>query len=327
MAVKYLITGATGGLGQSILDTLLASIPASQIAASSTRPSAAAAFEKRGVQFRLIDFESPDTLNKAFADVENLFFVSTSEIDNKIRCQQHRNVVAAAKTSGIKHVYYSSLALGGFEDAWDVELQVAHLETEKLLKESGLTWTSVREGIYADAFPCFVNWFPTNPNQTLYLPADGQIAYALRSELGEATAKLMLAGGHANEIVLLTGPRTNSMADMVAVVNEVTSRNVTIEWVSDEEYIAKNSANDEGGKPEAFFRVWSSVLHGLQKGAAATASPLMGELLGREPLDGKSAARKLLEGNRDYTWHQNYAPVPKERSEERKDSLHEVQVV
>lgn len=60
---------------------------------------------------------------------------------------------------------------------------------------------SVRMGIYADAFPCFLNWYPTDPNQNLYFPSSGSIAYASREGLGEATAKLMVAGGHENEIV------------------------------------------------------------------------------------------------------------------------------
>ena len=38
---------------------------------------------------------------------------------------------------------------------------------------SKLNWTAVREGIYTEAFPVFLNWYPTNAAQTLLLPSDG----------------------------------------------------------------------------------------------------------------------------------------------------------
>ena len=180
-----------------------------------------------------------------------------------------------------------------------------------LISRSGVTYTSVREGIYADAFPCYLSWYPTDPNQKLYLCADGPVAYAGREELGEATAKLMVKGGHENEIVLLTGPSTYTLSDAVNMVNEVTGRNVTVEFVGPDEYVAKSTALDkgQGNKPEAFYRAWVSLLEGLKQGEGATVSSLMGEVLGRTPKDGKELITGFLKANPDYTWHQNYVKV------------------
>lgn len=203
--VEYLITGATGGLGTAILSTLLKSgVPTSAIAVGSTREHLGSTYEARGLQFRHTDFESITSLMRAFQGVKKLFFVSTNTIDNEKRKQQHRNVVTAAEQAGIGRVYYSSLAIGGQDGTpWDVELMVAHLETEKMLRESKLVWTVVREGIYADAFPCFLNWYPKDPEQVLYLPCDGEVAFAMRDELGEATARLMMSGGFEYQNVRL----------------------------------------------------------------------------------------------------------------------------
>lgn len=64
---------------------------------------------------------------------------------------------------------------------------------------SGVTYTNIRMGVYADAFPCFLNWYPST--EKLYLPSDGKTAYASRQELGEATANLMVKGGQENKTV------------------------------------------------------------------------------------------------------------------------------
>ncbi|GME28716.1 NmrA-like protein [Neofusicoccum parvum] len=306
--VEYLITGATGGLGTAILSTLLRSgVPQSQIAVGSSRDHLGSTYEARGLQFRHTDFESITSLMRAFQGVKKLFFVSTNTIDNEKRKQQHRNVVTAAEQAGVGRVYYSSLGIGGVDGTpWDVELMVAHLETERMLRESQLVWTSVREGMYADAFPCFLNWYPKDPQQVLYLPCDGTVAFALREELGEATAKLMMRGGFEKQNVLLTGPRAVKLSSIVNIINTASSRAVRIEYVSDEEYVRRNVSKDIGGKSEAFFRNWVTLLHGFEAGHAAAVSPLMSELLGRPARDGEQAAQLLLRRDRDYTWHQNY---------------------
>lgn len=180
-----------------------------------------------------------------------------------------------------------------------------------LKSRSRLTYTFIREGIYADAFPTYLSWYPTNPEQKLYLCADGPIAYAGREELGEATAKLMVKGGHENETVLLSGPRAYTLSDVVDMINEVTGREVTVEFVGQDEYVAKSAASDkgQGNKPEGFYRNWVSLLEGVKQGEAGTVSPLMGELLDRTPKDGKELITGFLKADPNYTWHQNYVRV------------------
>jgi len=309
MATRYLVTGATGGLGSSVLATLLKLLPAPQIIAGSSRAGKSTLSTLNGtVELRHVDFGNEEGMTRAFKDIDILFFVSAPIMDTETRINAHKNVVSAVKASKVKHVYYSSLAFGGTGDC-EVQLMEAHLTTERLLKESGITFTSIREGVYADAFPLFLNWYPSDPNQELRLPhsaAEGKWALASREELGEATAKLMVKGGFDNEIVLFSGPEALTLAELVEAVNEASGRNVSIKWVSDDEYIKYNFANDEGKKPEFFFHSWTTMFNGVAGGDAAHVSPLLQETLGRRPLDARQFVKDTLRKNRDYTWHQNY---------------------
>ncbi|KAF4266766.1 hypothetical protein KXW98_000277 [Aspergillus fumigatus] len=304
MTLKYLITGATGGLGKEVLAYFEANRPSSEYAAASSRESNRKQFEERGIAFRHVDYDDPRTLDAAFPGVENLFFVSTNVFDNEKRIKQHRNFVEAAKRAGVKHVWYTSLAFGGLKSDSKAAIQQAHLQTEDLLRESGLTFTSIREGVYADAFPLFINWYPDTT--TVSLPADGRCAFTLRKELGEANARLMLQGGHENEIVLLTAGETISFAETVDVINETTGRNVRFQIVSPEEYVRLSAANDQGGKPAEFFQALVSWYDSVAQGEISHTHPLMKEVLGREPTTPREAIRGFLLENRDYTWHQNY---------------------
>ncbi|OKL62529.1 hypothetical protein UA08_02411 [Talaromyces atroroseus] len=305
MTLKYLITGATGGLGSQVLAYLVANVPSSEYAAAASSEASRERFESQGIAFRVANFDEPATLDSAFADVENLFFISTNTFDNAKRQVQHQTVVDAAKRAGVKHTWYSSLAFGGLRSDSKISVQQAHLETERMLKESGITYTSIREGIYGDAFPLFLQWYPST--ETIYIPDDGEITYTSRVELGEANARLLIKGGHENEIVLLTANEPLRAADIIKIINETTNRNVKLTIVSPEEYVRYHTENDIGKKAEGFWRSRLTWFDGIAKGDAKVSNPLMRELLGREPKTGSQQIREFLGENPNYTWHQNYA--------------------
>jgi hypothetical protein len=177
--------------------------------------------------------------------------------------------------------------------------------TNFTVSRSGITYTSIREGIYGDAFPLFLQWYPTT--ETVYLPDDGEITYTSREELGEANAKLLIKGGHENELVLLTANESLRGGDIIRIINETTNRNIKVKIVSPEEYVRYHTENDEGKKAEWFWRTRLTWFEGIKKGDAKVSNPLMKELLGREPKTGSQQIRKFLEENPNYTWHQNYA--------------------
>ncbi|KAL2858054.1 hypothetical protein BJY01DRAFT_201840 [Aspergillus pseudoustus] len=308
MTLKYLITGATGGLGEQALNYFVANVPASEFAAASSNPSNRARFEERGIAFRHVNYDDKESLETGLRDVENLLFVSTNVFDNARRDKQHQRLVDAAKKTGVKHVWYTSLAFGGFSDDSKAAVQQSHLITEKLLKESGVTYTSIREGVYTEAFPVFLNWYPDST--TVTLPADGEIALTRRGELGEATARLMIQGGHEKEIVLLTAGETITAKEIVEIINETTGRQVKFEIVSPEEYVRVHGANDQGGKPREFFEMVSTWWADIAYGELRTTHGLMREVLGREPTSPREALRQLLTEDRDFTWHQNYVNPP-----------------
>ncbi|KAJ5587592.1 uncharacterized protein N7459_003357 [Penicillium hispanicum] len=325
MTLKYLITGATGGLGSQVLAYFVANVPATEYAATSSNEENRKHFEDRGIAFRLVKYEDAQSMEAAFADVENLLFVSTNTFDVEKRRQQHQNFVDAATKMKVKHVrprsipqqvvliglmsvcqvWYTSLAFGGFGPDSKADVMRCHLLTEEMLRRSDVNFTSIREGLYTDAFPVFMGWYPST--STVYLTADGPVAFTLREELGEATARLMIRGGHDREIVLLTAQKSITFSEVVDLINETTGRQVQLKLVSPDEFVAIKAAEDEGGKAEGFFRKIITWYDSIAKGEGAITDPLMADLLGREPVPPRAAIATMLKENRDYGWHQNYA--------------------
>ena len=71
----------------------------------------------------------------------------------------------------------------------------AHIDTEAYLKESGLTYTVIREGIYNESWPLYFGWFdPKEGKDEVVVPySEGGVAWACRDDLGLGTAKIIAA--------------------------------------------------------------------------------------------------------------------------------------
>jgi uncharacterized protein YbjT (DUF2867 family) len=81
MGLKYLFTGATGGLGSRVPAYLVANVSRPEYAAISSQEANRVLFEKDGIAFRVANNGDPTTLDTVLGDVENLFFVSTENFD------------------------------------------------------------------------------------------------------------------------------------------------------------------------------------------------------------------------------------------------------
>ena len=82
--MKIMVTGATGKLGSIVIETLLETVPAKDLAVSVRNPEKAENLRARGVDVRYGDFDQPDTLDKAFAGIDRLLIVS-ADGDNETR--------------------------------------------------------------------------------------------------------------------------------------------------------------------------------------------------------------------------------------------------
>lgn len=119
------ITGATGQLGQHVIEELLKTVPASQIVAIVRNLAKAEALRQQGVVVRQADYTDEAAFTTALNGVDKLLLISSSEVGQ--RAVQHQNVINAAKAAGVKFIAYTSLL---HADKSPLGLHVEHVETE-----------------------------------------------------------------------------------------------------------------------------------------------------------------------------------------------------
>lgn len=72
------ITGATGQLGQHVIENLLKTTPASHLVAIVRNPKKAAPLSQRGIAVRLADYANEAALTTTLQGVDKLLLISSS---------------------------------------------------------------------------------------------------------------------------------------------------------------------------------------------------------------------------------------------------------
>ncbi|WP_375436557.1 SDR family oxidoreductase [uncultured Hymenobacter sp.] len=271
-----LVTGATGQLGTAVLQTLLQKTAASQVAALVRDEHKAAAWQAQGVSIRLGSYSDPASLDRAMQGIEQVLLISGGGEDDAL--QQHYNVIEAAKRAGVQCLAYTSRAL---KDPGTLanQLMVRHFQTEAYLQASGLPYIIFRNILYMDVLPLFTG--PHVLESGIHLPAgQGKVAYALRSDMGEAIANVLLERNRENRVYHFTGREAYSFDDVAAVLTDLSGKTVTYTPVEPVPFAARMH---ERGVPELAIERTIGFMTDIKHGQEAEVHSDLETALGRQP--------------------------------------------
>ncbi|EJG0601105.1 SDR family oxidoreductase [Cronobacter sakazakii] len=279
------ITGATGQLGQRVIDTLLNTVAAQEIVAIVRNPAKAAALSARGVQVRAADYNDAAALTAALAGVEKLLLISSSEIGQ--RATQHRNVIDAAKTAGVKLIAYTSLL---HADRSPLGLAEEHVATEKMLADAGIPYVLLRNGWYTENYLASV---PPALEHGVFIGSagDGKIASASRQDYAEAAAKVLTLDNQAGRVYELAGDHAWTLRDLSALLSKETGKTVAYQNLSEADFAA---ALTGAGLPEGFAKLLADSDIGASKGGLFDDSHQLSALIGRPTTSLEASLRESL---------------------------------
>ncbi|ELQ6224794.1 SDR family oxidoreductase [Cronobacter turicensis] len=279
------ITGATGHLGQCVIDTLLNTVAAQEIVAIVRNPAKAAALSAKGVQVRAADYGDVAALTAAFAGVEKLLLISSSEVGQ--RAPQHRNVIDAAKTAGVKLIAYTSLL---HADRSPLGLADEHVATEKMLAEAGIPYVLLRNGWYTENYLASV---PPALEHGVFIGSagDGKIASASRQDYAEAAAKVLTLDNQAGRVYELAGDNAWTLRDLTALLTKETGKTVAYQNLSEADFAAALAG---AGLPEGFAKLLADSDIGASKGGLFDDSRQLSALIGRPTTSLETSLRESL---------------------------------
>lgn len=284
---KILVTGATGILGTAVIETLLKKIPSNQISILTRKEEKRLEFQSKGFQAYLGDYNDITALEKAMKETETVLLISAG--DQGDRMQEHRNVVDAAKKSGVQCIAYTSRSLKD-RASLSNKLMFDHFNTEDYIRESGLKYTIFRNALYMDVVPLFVGKqvFETG----IFQPAgDGKVAYALRQEQGEAMANVLLNEVCQNQVYKFTGSEAYSFYDVADVLTDLSGKEVNYTAV---ENPAFEEIMKRKGLPEGMVKKIIDFNLDIKNGQEAEVTNDLEMKLGRKPATLKEGLKVLF---------------------------------
>ncbi|MEW5189414.1 SDR family oxidoreductase [Citrobacter freundii] len=266
------ITGATGQLGQHVIESLLKTVPASQIVAIVRNPAKATALSQQGITVRQADYSDEAAFTTALQGIDKLLLISSSEVGQ--RAPQHRNVINAAKAAHVKFIAYTSLL---HADTSPLGLADEHVATEQMLDEYGIAYVLLRNGWYTENYLASA---PAALEHGVFIGAagEGKIASATRADYAAAAARVISEDGHAGKTYELAGDAGWTLSQLAAELAKQSGKKVVYQNLSEADFAA---ALKGVGLPAGLADMLADSDTGASKGGLFDDSHTLSKLIGR----------------------------------------------
>jgi len=226
---SILITGATGHLGNMIVENLLNKFSSSDISVLVRDEQKGEPFKAKGVNVKIGNYQDTASLEQAMLGIDKVLLVSSSDFNDRLR--QHKNVIDAAKKAGVKHILYTGVTMKDIKNSPLKPLLEDHYQTEDYIKASGLTYTFLQNSLYFEVIPMFLGEKVLETG--VFFPAgDGKVSFVFRKDLAEVTANILATEGHENKTYTLASTNVYSFAEVAAELSELSG--TTVNYISPE---------------------------------------------------------------------------------------------
>jgi uncharacterized protein YbjT (DUF2867 family) len=216
----YLITGATGNIGQPLVEQLH---KAGHAVRALVRDASRAELLSGGVDIAVGDLDDADSLAAALRGVEAVFLLHVGA-----GTAQTQNMIDAARSAGVNRIVLLSsigariLPLGGF-------IPQTLAAREDLLRASGLEVTYLRPQSLMSNALAWADGIRDN-NQVVDPTDPGRVVPVDPDDIARVAARVLTEDGHAGHGYILGASEALTAREQVEVLSEVLGR--VIEFVS-----------------------------------------------------------------------------------------------
>jgi NAD(P)H dehydrogenase (quinone) len=270
-----IVTGANGALNGATVEHLLTLVPADQIGVSVRDVAKARHLAERGVRVRRGAYEDPAALLDSFEGADQVLLVSSND-PSADGVSLLRVGIETAVAAGARRVLYTSHQHTGLGSPFFPARH--HAATEALLADSGVAWTSLRNGFYAHSLDWLLG--PWRETGVITTPADGPVSWTERADEAEAAAVILAGERPFDGPVTLTASNAVTFDEIAKIASELTGRDIRRVVIDEDTWVAEQVAQ---GRPEPMARMLLGFYQTARAGYFAGVDPLLGELLGRQP--------------------------------------------
>jgi uncharacterized protein YbjT (DUF2867 family) len=266
-ALPVLVIGATGRIGRAVVDELLnAGVPVRAL----TRRLDAAATLPASVDVVTGDLTVPESLDAALRGAGAVFLVwtaapATAESVIERIASSARRVVLLSSPHQTPHPFFQQ----------PNPMAVLHAGIERFIAAAGIPATIIRPGMFASNVVAW--WAPAvRAGEVVRWPYGGaETAPVDDRDVAAVAARTLYEEGHAGGDYVLTGAESLSQAEQVAIIGDVTGREIAFEELTPEEFRNETAGSWPRPVVDMLLDAWGATL-----GRPAFISPAVADILG-----------------------------------------------
>lgn len=251
---KILLNGVDGNFGGKAAKILLERWPHEDLIFTAPTEKGLEKYKGLGVELRIADFNDEDGLVKAFTGADTMVLISMPFVGPKRRAAQKKALDAAVK-AGVNKLVYTSIVGAGEKDIDTYEVN-DHVWFEAYVKEQPIHYLFLRDSQYAEAMVSnYVNAYENTGNVLANNFGQGRMAYISRDDCAEAAACAAMSDW-TDRVIDVNGAEPLTLAEYLAIANEVTGHNVKYVEITDEQQYA---FFDSIGVPRTTEDMWAQT--------------------------------------------------------------------
>ncbi|MFE9722276.1 NAD(P)H-binding protein [Streptomyces sp. NPDC005794] len=227
----------------------------------------------------LFDWEDRTTWQAALDEVDAVYIVplDTSPspmpafVEQAVASGVRRLVMLSARGVDVPGYFGSSYEGGG-----------PHVEGEAAVRSSGVAWTILRPGWFAQNFSEGVFLDGVRAGELALPTGGGAAAFVDADDIAAVAAAALTEDGHDGEVYELSGPRALGIADVLDEIAKVTGVRATYVPVEEAAFRAGLVAQ---GMPEEEAALWTDAMKPIRTSQEAPVTDGVRRALGRPPRD------------------------------------------
>lgn len=286
---KILVTAATGHLGKAVVEFLLTRVPTGSISVLVRDAAKGEELKAKGVTLVKGDYSDSASLAAAFKGVDTLLFISSGTLEDRVG--QHRNVIAAARACGVKHVIYTSVLRANEQTKFTPGID--HYHTEQALKAAGIPYTIFRNTFYAEVLPMLLGDALTS-GLWFYAAGNARLNVASRGDMAEALANVLAAPAeHVNKVYEITSAKAYTFEEIATALSPIAGKTVTYTAISVD---ALRDGLVKAGVPAPYIPMSIGIAEAIAGNEFDVTDRALETLLKRKPADLAEYLPKVLKG-------------------------------
>lgn len=261
------VTGSTGQVGGMVASLLSEHRPVLIVRDATRVP------EVNAARIAVANYGDGEAAQAALAGIDVLFMVSAAESPN--RREEHRTFIDSAAAAGVQHIVYTSF-FGADENAV-FTLGRDHADAEEAIRQSGMSFTLLRDNFYSDVLPLFADGHGIIRGPA----ADGRVSAVARADVADvATAILSDPADHVDTIYELTGPEALTLTEVATRASGSLGRTIRFENETVEQAYASRA---HYAAPDWQLDAWVSTYTAIADGSCARLTSDVERLTGHPP--------------------------------------------